>query len=245
VSSISNLKPLGRGFGIKFIPRRKGLGYARHLVFTEWEDAAGGVECLECGRTRQRLPVHLRWVHSMTTSQYRERHGADTPVLSGEALMQLSKASSDSASVKHQRAQWGVCPGCGKTFERKPRRNIGALNHCSFNCWRSQQIASLRLTSPLGVAASRGKQPRPHQDAIRRALSAGPLATGDLCQRTGLSPKSALHALKKVGARQVRLWVLDAIGGTRDAPAPANYTGVIPNESCDPECVHCAAWRGK
>jgi hypothetical protein len=28
-------------------------------------------------------------------------------------------------------------------------------------------------------------------------------------------------------------------------PAPANYTGVIPNESCDPECVHCAAWRGK
>jgi hypothetical protein len=28
-------------------------------------------------------------------------------------------------------------------------------------------------------------------------------------------------------------------------PAPANYTGVIPNEPCDPECVHCAAWRGK
>jgi hypothetical protein len=39
--------------------------------------------------------------------------------------------------------------------------------------------------------------------------------------------------------------VIDRLRAALSQPAPANYTGVIPNESCDPECVHCAAWRGK
>ncbi|MGW2113152.1 MucR family transcriptional regulator [Streptomyces sp. NPDC001948] len=167
------------------------------------EDAAGRLQCLECGNWYRSLAAHLRAGEDMSTHEYRERHGlaARHPLVSRD----LSDRWAEQARARHERGE--LVPiskrpaeerrtagrsGNARHRETAPRPEVRAIHQAAIVKGRSQAHANKRAALD---AVARGLGHADWEACIRETAH---LSVYQVGSETGRDPKTIAYWRRKV-----------------------------------------------
>lgn len=140
------------GIKISLRPRLKGRGRTIAMrVRARAEETLDGAECRICLRKMTQLTSHITRVHGMSCAEYRDKYGADAPLMDRDHLTQWVATSTATARLRHER-NTGTCARCGNDFQlgREVTR-VNRRRYCSDEC-KSAQMRDDRST-PEYIAA--------------------------------------------------------------------------------------------
>ncbi|WP_075001125.1 MucR family transcriptional regulator [Streptomyces qinglanensis] len=171
---------------------------------TQPEDAAGRLQCLECGRWYRRLDMHLHRGEDMTPDDYRERHGlaAGHPLVSPE----LSDRWREQARARHARGELASIAQRQSPEERRaagrsgntrhvataPRPEVRAIHRATIVKGRSQAHANKRAALE---ALARGLGHSGWESFIRDTAQ---LSLHEVGRRAGRDPRTIAYWRRKI-----------------------------------------------
>jgi hypothetical protein len=138
-----------------FMPRRRGrLKTARIFRRSTRKETSGSIVCLFCGVRLRCLMAHLRYLHGMTPTQYRQSHpGAQLR----EASLTNTIVEKVAARRRSRRDPNHRCSECGQPVELGSFRYKRGLKTCSEACLSSSLARQLAgRACPTCHAAVRG-----------------------------------------------------------------------------------------
>lgn len=181
---------------VKKVPKLGKRGERVMLFRRTVEDDTNGVDCRICGRRLSQLQIHLTRLHGISCEAYRERYGADAPIMCDRLLrtwMTETIPAGVSASVKkhtalHESEPRDTCKICGAPF----KRSLGSRHRvtCSDACRRADSSSRAKEAVAAGVMNGTYAPARlRYLEKMRANRSADRTRQCPICNRTWTSAR--------------------------------------------------------